>query len=209
MPFAKVGPGSGHHWIRLRSKFEMIHFLIIFDSLSHKNWMSFLWIISKFTFWHRLVVDWLFTKFVMSSDLIQSILTSKGFVPYKVGCVRFSIISFLGLRHKVLAPTFRMIPMAPLQLISLLIINDYSLKRTAIIPLEMTLIHSIKPMLLITDIKICLSHLGSFVFDFEEGIVLLKWRVLWVSELSMVKGRSINWFVYKERWLIKTVMEKR
>ena len=108
----ELGPGWCHLWDSFISKTKMRFFLVIFDSICGKNWMSFIRIISKFTFSGAFKISWICSKLIMSANLIKSILQMESLVKFKVPLIFFLFERFQLFGLEILTPASGMIPVA-------------------------------------------------------------------------------------------------
>ena len=109
--FGEMRPGSSHFWNAFAAKTEMMCFLIIFNPIRFKDWLSLIRIIPKFAFSSAFKISGISTKFIMSSYLIQSILISKGLITSKIYNVSFFFECFPLFSSEILTPTPGVIPM--------------------------------------------------------------------------------------------------
>ena len=108
----ELGPGWCHLWDSFISKTKMRFFLVIFDSICSENWVSFVRIISEFTFGGAFEISWICSKLIMSANLIKSILQMESLVKFEVPLIFFLFEWFKLFRLEILTPASWMVPVA-------------------------------------------------------------------------------------------------
>ena len=194
MSFAEMGPGGGHHWIRLGSKLEVILLLVVLDSLGQEDWCSLLWIIFKLALSHGHVINGLFTEFVVSSYLVQSVLSTKGFVFQENSSVFFFVEAFRGFWNEVFSPALGMVPVTLFKLVPLVIINNCSFNWFSFLALKCWIVDCVEPTPHLSNSKVGLSHFKFFICNTEHSFLV--GLMLWVWELLVTHRSLVDCWTY-------------
>jgi len=110
MPLGELCPGGCHHRYTLIAHLEVVSLLIILCTSCLENRLSISRVVPKLLCCGRFIITWGNAHFVVSSNLIESVLVSEYFISGKVHWVLLltEMSSLLG--SKVFWPTSRMVP---------------------------------------------------------------------------------------------------
>lgn len=176
MPPGEMCPCGGHFWVWLVAHGEVVGLLVILGPSRSERCGSVRRVITKHALCCGLEISVIAAQFVVSVDLVQSVLITEVFILSET-CVVSLCVEFVCLFCcEVLAPTSRVVPMMMLEHILHSLINDHTVLNGIRLRHKRSIITALIAGLQLTYSEVCLAHLLLLSTYIEHAPAL--WSVL-------------------------------